>query len=479
MRIERNLASWTRALAVAALILSSTAALAQGAVKVGELEPASFVTAHPYPAGVGANAQQWIVSYPEATYIRVHFSSFDLAAGDYVEISGLTGQRSARFEGRGPHGNGSFWANTVPGDTAVITLEASSGLGFGFEIDSFGRGTQAVFGPGDPGLPGSDPGTDSVCGANNWRDVECYNGTVHDAQYQNSAAVVKLQIGCCTGCTGFKVSDSGQFMTNNHCTSTQSGVQSTELLMNYKLSGCGSGTVGDTGFVTGQNLVATDYTLDYTLMTTTGDSSGIPCLTLAPRQAANGDQIYIAHHPSAGVKKLSIESDLNTGGVCRVDNNAVFGRAAGSDIGYYCDTTNGSSGSPVLDYNTNEVIALHHFGGCLNSGARSDLIVNQIGGQIDSCTGGGGAECGNGICEPGESECSCPADCGPAPTFELSCTNGADDDCDGAVDCNDADCATDPACVQTCGNAGDSCSSHGDCCGSLKCKGSKFGKFCS
>ncbi len=492
MRFERSPLSCTRALAIAALILVGTAAVAQAPLKVGELEPAALATAHPYPAGVGGNAQQWIVSYPDATYIRVHFSRFDLAPGDYVEISDPSGLAVHTFDGRGPHGNGQFWASTIAGETAVITLQAASGGGFGFEIDSFGRGTQSVFGaddPGlpapDPGLPGGDPAPDSVCGVNNWRDVECYNGSQHDAQYQKSAAAVKLLIGCCSACTGFKVSDSGQFMTNNHCTSSQSGVQSTELLMNYKLSGCGSGSSGNTGSVFGQDLVATAYTLDYTLMTTTGNSDALPCLTLAPRQANNGDQIFIAHHPSGGVKKMSIDSDLNSGNVCRVDNNAVYGRGPASDIGYYCDTTNGSSGSPVLDYNTLEVIALHHFGGCLNSGGRSDLILGEIGGLIDTCSGGGGATCGDGTCDPGETQCGCPDDCGLPPLSEVgSCDDGVDNDCDGQTDCNDTlDCSTDPVCdvppPPTCALAGDSCGSHGDCCPGLRCKGSKNGKFCS
>jgi V8-like Glu-specific endopeptidase len=54
------------------------------------------------------------------------------------------------------------------------------------------------------------------------------------------------------------------------------------------------------------------------------------------------------------------------------------GYARDSDVSYYCDTAGGSSGSPVLSRVTNRVVALHHFGGCPNSGVRADLIYAKI-----------------------------------------------------------------------------------------------------
>ena len=78
--------------------------------------------------------------------------------------------------------------------------------------------------------------------------------------------------------------------------------------------------------------------------------------------------------------------------------------------------------------------------------------------------------CGNGVCETDESVCDCPSDCGPSPVAEMHCSNVVDDDCDGAVDCDDPDCATDRACADRCGDrfcdaAGgeDRCSCPKDC----------------
>ncbi|WP_426509736.1 trypsin-like serine peptidase [Dactylosporangium sp. McL0621] len=47
-------------------------------------------------------------------------------------------------------------------------------------------------------------------------------------------------------------------------------------------------------------------------------------------------------------------------------------------MSYYCDADGGSSGSPVISRRTNKVIALHHFGGCPNSGVRIDRIAEQL-----------------------------------------------------------------------------------------------------
>jgi len=360
-------------------------------VKVGEFEQAIVETPHPYPAGVGTGAWETVIHYPGATYIRVHFSNFSLAPGDWLEISSPGGE-SHVYTGMGPHGTGEFWAFSVPGDMASLRLNAEIGGDYGVLSDGYGRGTSP--------LPPQPAQTESVCGTQDWRDVECYNPST---EYDRSGGAVLLLIGAGTMCTGWKTSDTGQFMTNNHCVSTQSGVQATEVRFNYKLSGCATGTSGITGSVMGSQMQKTDTTLDYTLFRTSGDSSSIPCLEIDNRLPDAGERIYIAGHPSGGVKKLSIDSDRNTGGQCAVDVSPCAGNDATSDICYYCDTTNGSSGSPVLSGVSNKVVAIHHFGGCTNSGARMDRIYAQISGLLDGCAGGGPTPvCGNGVKESGE-----------------------------------------------------------------------------
>ncbi len=99
-----------------------------------------------------------------------------------------------------------------------------------------------------------------------------------------------------------------------------------------------------------------------------------------------------------------------------------------------------------------------------------DGVDNDCNGAIDcadtACCGvgpcGACAFCGDGTCDPGEDLCGCPVDCGPIPAE--SCTDGADNDCDGLADCDDLDCAADVACiVPVCGDG--ICDPAEDLCG--------------
>ncbi|HEX6853075.1 MAG TPA: serine protease [Candidatus Polarisedimenticolaceae bacterium] len=451
--------------AAAALILAAApAAAAPAPNKVGELEPLQLASPSPYGKAFGADAREFVVRHPGATYIRVHFSKFDLAPGDWVTIASADGGESFTYTGRGPHSTGEFWAQAILGDTAIVRLQATVGGEGGFEIDAFGRGIVDLVGERP-----SDPSPESVCGTQDWKDAACYASGTYTTEYEKSRAAVLALIGCCSSCTAFKVSDSGQFLTNNHCTASTSGVQSTELRFMYQTPGCATGTAGYTGSVMGSQLVRTDATLDYTLMTTTGDATSIPCLTLENRLPAVGERIYIAGHPGGGPKKLSIESASNTGGLCRVDAAPYAGNSATSDVGYYCDTAGGSSGSPVLSGETHQVIALHHFGGCLNSGGRSDLILGQIGSDIQTCSSGGGGEnCGNGVVDAGE-QCD-GSDLG-GETCESRGFPG------GTLSCTSSCTFNTSACTPACAPFNAPCRRGTDCCSGL-CLGKGKNKAC-
>jgi len=64
--------------------------------------------------------------------------------------------------------------------------------------------------------------------------------------------------------------------------------------------------------------------------------------------------------------------------------------------------------------------------------------------------------CGDGVCNLGETRCTCAPDCGPPATAEIACDDGDDDDCDGLVDCGDLDCCTDALCIDGIDSDGDS-----------------------
>jgi hypothetical protein len=139
------------------------------------------------------------------------------------------------------------------------------------------------------------------------------------------------------------------------------------------------------------------------------------------------ERIYIPQHAAAWGKRIAIESGATIdGGVCRatsLDSTPCSGGPG--DVGYICDTRGGSSGSPVLGYGDNTVVALHHCANCPNRGVPITAVVADLGSSVpaDGVTGGSppppptcgvkgdscstGSECCSGKCtgKPGNQTC--------------------------------------------------------------------------
>jgi lysyl endopeptidase len=180
-------------------------------------------------------------------------------------------------------------------------------------------------------------------------------------------------------CTTWRAGPDNRMFTNNHCISTASSTASAEVWFNYQLSTCGGSGTTPTK-VAGDQMLATNTTLDYTLFTVKNfaNISSFGYLGLETRAATQNEEIFIAGHPGGRQKELSIVSDRDGGGRCRINSASTNGYGTNSDIGYYCDTEGGSSGSPVIARASNKAIALHHLGGGLNKGAKISLIWPQV-----------------------------------------------------------------------------------------------------
>ncbi|HIW61761.1 MAG TPA: serine protease [Candidatus Stackebrandtia excrementipullorum] len=321
-----------------------------------------------------------VLHYPDAEYVKVHFSRLDLMPGDYVTVSDPEGDEEYRYES-----GQTDWATSISGDTAVVKLHGESGLlsgvmsRYGIEVDKVARGYSAEE---LADLQQQRQRTESVCGRDDQVDAVCYESSepqIHDS----SASVARLLIDGTTLCTAFRVSEDNRLLTNNHCFDSTASAKSTEVWFNYACMTCDGGDVGAVTKVRGAEVLDTDATYDYTLFSVDDFESieEFGHLTLADRKARPREKLYIPQHPGGAPTQIALDSDADRG-ACRVDDPTFDGYASNSDVSYFCDTMFGSSGSPVISRDTHEVIALHHFGGCPNSGVRSDIIVERIGSML-------------------------------------------------------------------------------------------------
>ncbi|CAM3278903.1 trypsin-like serine peptidase [Stackebrandtia soli] len=320
-----------------------------------------------------------VLHYPGSDYVKVHFERLVLLPGDYVTVANPDGTESYRYESSLE----SNWATSITGDTAVVTLHTTKGVAstavgaVGAQIDKVARSfTPEEMAERDDRRP------ESLCGGDDQLDAECYRES-EPKIYANADPVARLLINGTTLCTAFRVGENNRMLTNNHCFDSTTTARSTEVWFNYRCPTCGGAGVEQPVKVRGDKVFATDRTYDFTLFSV-DDFNAIEkfgSLKLANRQAKAGEKLYIPQNPGGAPTQIALNSDVE-GGSCRVDDPTFDGYATDSDVSYHCDTEFGSSGSPVLSRETHEVIALHHFGGCPNSGVRSDRLISMLNGLL-------------------------------------------------------------------------------------------------
>ncbi|HKY20157.1 MAG TPA: serine protease [Vicinamibacterales bacterium] len=160
-------------------------------------------------------------------------------------------------------------------------------------------------------------------------------------------------------CTGFMVGVR-LMMTNEHCISNNVEAQTAIADFNYDSAGSNPTRVRV------ESLVVSNKGLDYSLLKlvaagppSTGRLFFRPPSDPAVRQLdiANTAPLFIIQHPSGLPKQVSIAD-------CGLSGERLAGvqPASQTDFGHTCDTLGGSSGSPVLNWDTGRVVGLHHFG---------------------------------------------------------------------------------------------------------------------
>ncbi len=345
---------------------------------------------------------QKIIHNPGAGYISLHFSKFDLAPGDYVEISSGDDTVVHSYRGKGKvvrRGNAvksisNFWAAHIPGDTAVIKIYSKNPKSnFGFVIDKYVRGYERQIIDALMEDEADSSEGEAICTNDDKQWAKCHDGTT---MYDKSKAVCRLLINGSSACTGWLLGSQGHIMTNNHCISTQSAADNTDYEFMAEGATCTSDCSGwfscaGTVAATSGTMVKTSSSLDYTLILLPTNLTGTyGYMQLRNALPSVGERIYIPQHPGGKGKQIAVNSDIDAG-YCQVySTNEAPCMGGPGDIGYYADTEGGSSGSPVLAYSDHLVVALHHCANCPNRGVPIPAIVTDLGSSIPANAIGSG-----------------------------------------------------------------------------------------
>ncbi len=362
---RRSTTSWLLVCAVLVPVVAAQSSATAQPITIADTVVQRLESPHPYREGWST-----VVHYPGASYIAVHFDRFELAPGDRLELTDPAGNYKHTYTGRGfQDRGGDFWGLSILGDTMIITLRAQQSI----DTDKFG----VLIDRWTHGFPDVSPGPDAVCGPKDFRDVECYK-TAYPTEYNKSRAVVRLIKNGSAHCTGWLASCQNHIITNQHCVGSQAELNQIEFQFDYKTPGCASGTASVALQLQGGTLLESDAPLDYALIT--------PALAGNDPQATYGflqwdkdrlpnidERIYIPGHPSGVPKIIALDSSdtvHDQSGKCEVSSTSepACQTSGPPDIGYYCDTEGGSSGSPVISGNTHKVVALHHCASCPNRG---------------------------------------------------------------------------------------------------------------
>jgi len=347
-------------------------------------------TQHPYLQGTPKAPVVWseIISEPGATWLKIHFSLFQVNDEDYVDLIDRDGNLRERIRGievcndktsrfkiiESPDRTVSFWGPAIDGDQLKIELHSISAQapGFGFIIDEIGIGIVPIE---------QDIGILSVCGPDDRQNAACFEGTIIYTRaepvgrmYFKSGGVWVLCTGSLMSCTG-----TNHFLTNQHCINSQAIVDTLEVRFHYQYTTCGGGTLAQYQTFYGDRYIKSDYAYDFCLLTLKNNPQmSYGCLVPVNRAPNQGESIYIPQHPGGNPKVVA---------GCNINNASVdapcWAGTYGSDFNYFCDTNPGSSGSPVLVYSTlysiqYVVLGLHHCGGCPNTAVKISKIYNYI-----------------------------------------------------------------------------------------------------
>jgi hypothetical protein len=159
--------------------------------------------------------------------------------------------------------------------------------------------------------------------------------------------VFRTEDGFDSACTGFLIS-ADRLVTNRHCLGTQARCRTATIVFDFL-------TATDRGEqVRCREMLVADADRDMAVVRLDrklGNDRG--ALILAQAAPVAERDVYLVQHPGGGPQKISIEG-------CSIDKVGLTGPHAALTFSHLCDTQGGSSGSPLLDAETHQVVGLHY-----------------------------------------------------------------------------------------------------------------------
>jgi V8-like Glu-specific endopeptidase len=319
---------------------------------------------------LGDGAARGVVSldYPKATFLRLHMVAEGLPVdGDILLTDGQKHVQTIPANEVVDAGPDGYYAMSVDSDHVNLQVTDANGRvlegGYILRVDKVDVGFRDI-------AENPELATFAVIGADQRQRAVCYRDSA-PAAYRHSQAVARIYGHGYVG-TGWRVSSENRMLTNHHVIGNTQNPADFEIWFGYEHVNCGSdGSVQPGVKVRGGNRLVGDSNLDFQLFTLNESQFGavgrFGYLSLDVGGVAQGQVIYIPQHGGGSPRQLALFVD--GGGRCRIDTTP------GTLARYACDTIGGSSGSPVIDWNSNKAIALHNSTiGSANQGNR----INQI-----------------------------------------------------------------------------------------------------
>ena len=251
---------------------------------------------------------------PGSQGIRVEFTDFDAADGRVWLHDGTT--VAGPYTGKGPHGDGRFWSETVFSESVTVEYEPASDapleLEPPFKLGSIIHQQRGILGRTNEGLDltagKKDPAEYCEIDANcypEWKSSVSMVGQItfveHGESYFCSGALVA------TRDNSFKP----YFLTAGHCIHSEAAARSVEAYWTYQTSSCGAAPPVDRAASTrstgGAHLVASGGPAegDFSLILLQNVPTGVTFSGWDAGDPAFTSGLTGIHHPSASWKRIS------------------------------------------------------------------------------------------------------------------------------------------------------------------------------